>query len=51
MQYKSNKGFTGFGQLGMLILFLGLGLILASVVQLIIGYQMVTRGTTLSQLE
>lgn len=51
MQYKSNKGFTGLGQLGMLILFLGLGLILASVVQLIIGYQMVPRGTTLSQLE
>ena len=51
MQYKSNKGFTSVGQLGMLILFLGLGLILASVVQLFIGYQMVPRGTTMFQLE
>ncbi len=50
MQYKSNKGFTGIGQLGMLLLFLGAGLMLTSVLQLLIGFSIVPPGTPLSQL-
>lgn len=41
MQYKSVKGFTGFGQLGILIVFIGGGLILTGIAQLMIGMQMV----------
>lgn len=51
MQYKSNKGYTGFSQLGMLLVFVGLGLILATIVQLIIGLQIVPKGTSMLQLE
>lgn len=51
MQYKSNKGYTGFSQLGMLLAFVGLGLILATIVQLIIGLQMVPKGTPMLQLQ
>ena len=36
MQFKSVKGFTGFGQFGILLVFLGLGLIITSIVQLAI---------------
>ena len=41
MQYKSVKGFTGFGQLGILIAFIGAGLILTGLAQLLIGMQIV----------
>jgi hypothetical protein len=51
MQYKSNKGYTGFSQLGMLLVFVGLGLILATIIQLIIGLQMVPEGTSMLQLQ
>ena len=51
MQYKSNKGYTGFSQLGMLLAFVGLGLILATLAQLIIGLQMVPKGTSMLQLQ
>ena len=51
MQYKSNKGYTGFGQLGLLFIFIGLGLILASIVQLVIGMQMVSPETSFMHLE
>ena len=51
MQYKSNKGYTGFSQLGMLLAFVGLGLILATIAQLVIGLQMVPNGTSLLQLQ
>lgn len=44
MQYRSVKGFTGFGQLGILLLFLGAGFILAGAAQLIIGMQLVPSG-------
>lgn len=37
MKYKSVKGISGWGQLGILIAFLGAGLILAGLVQLYIG--------------
>ena len=46
MQYKSIKGFTGFGQLGILLVFLGLGLILAAVSQFIILMQIIPGGTS-----
>lgn len=41
MQYKSVKGFTGLGQLGILIVFVGAGLILTGLAQLAIGMQIV----------
>lgn len=44
MQYKSVKGFTGFGQLGILIVFIGAGLILTGIAQLMIGMQIVPDG-------
>lgn len=50
MQYKSVKGFTGFGQLGILLVFLGLGFILTAGIQLIIGMQMVPPGTDFKDL-
>jgi len=50
MQYKSIKGFSGLGQLGVLLVFLGLGFVLAAGVQLIIGLQMVPAGTKLSDI-
>ena len=50
MQYKSNKGYTGLGQLGMLLLFLGAGLMLTTVLQVVIGFSIVPPGTPLSQI-
>jgi uncharacterized protein len=47
MQYKSVKGFSGFGQLGMLVVFLGVGFILTLVVQLVIvAYMKMPPGTS-----
>lgn len=50
MQYKSVKGFSGPAQLGMLLVFLGLGFILAGGVQLLIGMQMIPSGTSLTDM-
>lgn len=50
MQYKSNKGYSGFGQLGMIFLFVGIGLMLLSVVQIIIGFQFLPQGTTIEKM-
>jgi uncharacterized protein len=50
MQYKSVKGFTGFGQLGILLVFLGLGFILAGAAQLIVGMQMLPPGTSMETI-
>ena len=47
MEYKSIKGFTGLGQLGMLFLFLGLGFVLAAIVQLVIFAQALPPGASL----
>jgi membrane protease YdiL (CAAX protease family) len=44
MQYRSVKGFTGWGQLGILLIFLGAGFILAAGVQLLIGLQLIPSG-------
>ena len=46
MQYRSVKGYTGWGQIGFLLLFTGLGLIVAAVIQLIIGFSLVPEGTS-----
>ena len=50
MQYRSVKGFTGFAQLGLLLVFLGVGFILAGIAQLIIGMRMVPSGTGMADL-
>ena len=44
MQYRSVKGFSGWGQLGFLLVFFGLGFILAGAVQLLIGLQLIPHG-------
>lgn len=44
MEYRSVKGFTGWGQLGILLIFTGAGLILAGGVQLFIGWQIIPAG-------
>ncbi|HMD00228.1 MAG TPA: CPBP family intramembrane glutamic endopeptidase, partial [Ferruginibacter sp.] len=50
MQYKSVKGISGWGQLGILAAFTGLGFILAGVVQLIIGLQLIKSGVGSDQM-
>ncbi len=50
MQYKSNKGYSGFGQLGMIFCFVGLGLILTTILQLMIGIQIAPPGTPLDKM-
>ena len=47
MQYKSVKGFSGWGQLGLLFAFLGVGFIFTAVAQLIIAVKMVPVGTSI----
>ena len=44
MQYRSVKGFTGWAQVGILLIFLGAGFILAAGVQLLIAYQLIPAG-------
>ncbi len=44
MEYRSLKGFSGLGQLGILLAFLGAGLIMATGLQFIIGYQLIPSG-------
>lgn len=50
MQYRSVKGFTGLGQLGILLVFLGAGFILAGIVQLVIGFQMIPSGLPMDKM-
>ncbi len=50
MQFKTVKGFSGAGALGMLLIFFGLGFFLAGGVQLIVGMQMVPEGTPFEKL-
>ena len=50
MQYRSVKGFTGAGQLGFLLIFLGAGFLLAAGVQFIIGLQLVPSGVPLEKM-
>ena len=44
MNYRSVKGFTGWAQLGILLIFLGAGFVLAGGVQLLIGFQLIPAG-------
>lgn len=50
MEYKSVKGFTGAAQLGFLLVFVGLGFILAGGIQFLIGIKMVPAGTSLPNM-
>ena len=50
MQYKSNKGYTGLGQLGMIFCFIGLGLILTTIMQVMIGFQIAPNGTPIDKM-
>ena len=51
MQYKSIKGYTGAAQLGILLAFVGAGLLLAGAVQMYFGYKaMGTTSVPLAQL-
>lgn len=51
MEYKSIKGFTGWGQLGILTLFLGVGFILTFIIQVAIMYQIMPAGSGLAGME
>lgn len=46
MEYKSIKGFNGWGMLGMGLVFLGLGFVLAAAVQLVIFMQVLPAGAS-----
>jgi uncharacterized protein len=48
MEYRSVKGFTGFGQMGFLFAFLGLGVILATGTQAFFTMQMLPAGAKLT---
>lgn len=50
MQYRSIKGFTGAGQLGILFIFLGGGFLLAGGVQLMIGLQLIPSGLPMDKM-
>lgn len=50
MSYKTVKGFSGAAQLGILLVFLGLGFILAGLAQFIIGMQMLPEGTSIAAM-
>lgn len=50
MQYKSLKGYSGPAQLGMLLVFLVVGFILAAAAQLFIGMQMIPEGTPMTKM-
>lgn len=51
MQYKSVKGYSGFGQIGLIFLFTGFGFILAAIMQFAIGLSLVTAGTPLLKMQ
>lgn len=50
MGYRSVKGFTGWGQLGILLVFLGAGFILAGGIQLVIGMMLIPSGLSPDQM-
>ncbi len=51
MQYKSNKGFTGMGQLGILLVLIGGCVIIATIVQIAMGMQMIPKNTGFNGIE
>jgi len=50
MEYKSVKGYSGWGQFGVLMAFLCLGFILAGIAQLVIGLKMIPPGTSMMEM-
>jgi membrane protease YdiL (CAAX protease family) len=50
MQYRNHKGYTGFGQLGILIALVGGGLVLAGLIQMLISTMMLPKGTPVDQM-
>ncbi len=50
MQYKSVKGFSGGAQLGILIFFWGLGMLLSGGAEIIIGMKMLPAGTPMEDM-
>jgi hypothetical protein len=46
MEYRSIKGMTGWGQLGILLVFIAAGLVLAAGIQYFIGLQLIPAGLT-----
>ncbi|MBX9783841.1 MAG: CPBP family intramembrane metalloprotease [Chitinophagaceae bacterium] len=50
MEYKSVKGYNGWGQIGFLLLFTGVGFIIAVLLQGVMGMSMVPKGTAFDQL-
>ncbi len=51
MQYKSIKGFTGPAQIGILLVFIGLGMVVAGSVQMALAYTIIPEGTPLASME
>jgi uncharacterized protein len=51
MEYKSVKGYNGWGQIGFLIMFTGIGFILAAVAQGITAFALLPKGTELAKME
>jgi uncharacterized protein len=50
MNYRSVKGFTGWGQLGILVLFLGLGFVMAGIVQLVVAMQVMPANLPMDKM-
>ncbi|MCC7378279.1 MAG: CPBP family intramembrane metalloprotease [Chitinophagaceae bacterium] len=50
MEYRSVKGFTCWGQLGILLVFLGAGFILAAITQLVIVMQILPAGVSMNKM-
>ena len=51
MNYRTVKGFTGWGQLGILMAFLGAGVILTFIVQTIILFQIIPSGLSMDKIQ
>lgn len=49
MKYRSARGFSGWGQTGILVAFIGAGLIIAGIIQLGIGFSLINSNIPLDQ--
>lgn len=47
MAYKSVKGYSGWAQVGFLLLFTGVGLMIAALFQLVVGFTLLPKGTSM----
>lgn len=50
MEYRSVKGMTGWAQLGILLVFTGVGFILAGILQLAIGMMLIAPGSNMEKM-